>query len=123
VIEVGMTRKTGMELQRALSPHFSLGTYDLVFKNCNSFTDASLAYLLSRRLPAEYTFSDQLGKDMPKMLSMLTDGRYAPNPEAEQFNLESVILRVDPNAWMGTAKQLNAFNDAPVTPKAKARGF
>lgn len=116
VFEVGHTRKNSDELMRVLQPYFSRDSYDLVRKNCNSFTDCALAFLLSRRLPKKYSVSENLGKEMPSIVSLVT-GQYLPNPKANEFKLESVVLRIDPNAWMGTATQLPVFKDAPQTPK------
>jgi hypothetical protein len=121
VFEVGQTQKTGDDLSEVLKPYFQQDSYDLVCKNCNSFTDCALAFLLSRRLPKKYSMTESLGKDLPRITSLLTDGRYKPNPKAQKFNLDKVVLHVDPNAWMGTASPLSEFSDAPVTPKAKGR--
>lgn len=103
VMEVGNSRHSSDELLQKLDGFFAPGSYDIVHKNCNSFTDCALAFLLSRRLPAEYTGAEKLGKSHPNMLSIASGGRYKPNPAAESFNLEQVIFRVDEHAWMGSA--------------------
>ena len=36
----------------ALRPHFQGGSYDLLRKNCNSFSDCAVFYLLRQRIDA-----------------------------------------------------------------------
>merc|ERR1711924_94711 len=67
VFEVGQTQKTGDDLSEVLKPYFQQDSYDLVCKNCNSFTDCALAFLLSRRLPKKYSMTESLGKDLPRI--------------------------------------------------------
>jgi len=102
--EVGSTRKSGLQLRETLCGFFPAGSYDLVLKNCNKFTDCALAFLLSRRLPRRFCSVERLGEGKQGVLSFASGGRYRPNPKAEEFDLEAVILKVDPNAWLGTAE-------------------
>mmetsp|Transcript_68039 Transcript_68039/g.107922 ORF Transcript_68039/g.107922 Transcript_68039/m.107922 type:complete len:203 (-) Transcript_68039:83-691(-) len=106
VHEAGFTRRSGDELVKALRSFFRPDNYDLLMLNCNTFTDVALAYLLSRRLPKKYSVSEKLGQDLPSVVSIVTEGKYEPNPKAKQFDVESVVMRVDPNAWMGTSRAL-----------------
>jgi len=118
VFEVGHTRRSPNELIETMLQHFSPDSYDLLRKNCNSFTDCCLAYLISRRLPQKYSVSENLGKGMPGVVSFLT-GAYAPNPKADEFKPECVVLKVDPNAWMGTSTPVPFFKEPPTMPNAK----
>eukprot|EP00747_Dinoflagellata_sp_TGD_P164254 gnl/TRDRNA2_/TRDRNA2_183929_c0_seq1.p1 gnl/TRDRNA2_/TRDRNA2_183929_c0~~gnl/TRDRNA2_/TRDRNA2_183929_c0_seq1.p1 ORF type:complete len:202 (-),score=25.17 gnl/TRDRNA2_/TRDRNA2_183929_c0_seq1:24-629(-) len=114
VFEVGHTLRSGKELRAALVKDFEEGTYDHVNKNCNSFTDCALAFFLSRRLPRKYSSMEHLGQELPSVLSLLSGGKYKANPKSVGFDVEKVVLRVDPNAWMGTAQTLHNFTDAPL---------
>ncbi|CAE8695142.1 unnamed protein product, partial [Polarella glacialis] len=116
VFEVGLTRSHSDELVEKLDPFFQPGSYDLVNKNCNAFTDCALAFLLSRRLPRKYSAVERSGQSAPELLlSCASVGRYKVNASAAPFNLEAIILKVDANAWMGTAAVLDHFGDAPTT--------
>jgi len=103
VINVGNTNRTGEELIQKLSRFFQPGSYDLICKNCNTFTDCALAYLLSRRLPKMYSSVEAMAKGMPTVLSLASGGRYKANPAAVNFDVEKVVMSIDENAWMGTA--------------------
>ncbi|CAJ1373109.1 unnamed protein product [Effrenium voratum] len=52
VIEMGMSPYTGSQMRAALERFFVSGTYDLLRKNCNSFSDVALFYLLHKSPPA-----------------------------------------------------------------------
>mmetsp|Transcript_21206 Transcript_21206/g.38718 ORF Transcript_21206/g.38718 Transcript_21206/m.38718 type:complete len:193 (+) Transcript_21206:128-706(+) len=104
VTSVGKTKKSGPDLVNCLRAYFAAGSYDHIAKNCNSFTDCALAFLISRRLPKALRRMEQLGKDNPNMVAIASNGRYKPNPKAKDFDLEKVVLKVDANAWMGTTE-------------------
>eukprot|EP00930_Biecheleria_cincta_P068443 TRINITY_DN5588_c0_g1_i1.p1 TRINITY_DN5588_c0_g1~~TRINITY_DN5588_c0_g1_i1.p1 ORF type:complete len:224 (-),score=31.62 TRINITY_DN5588_c0_g1_i1:66-737(-) len=116
VFQVGHTCIRGEALLRKLRPHFQPGSYDIVAKNCNAFTDCAPAFLVSKRLPSQYSAMEKLGQDahstMPSLLTWMTSGRYKVNEKARDFNLEAVILQVDLNAWMGTAAQNDRLAEA-----------
>ncbi|CAE8589882.1 unnamed protein product, partial [Polarella glacialis] len=52
---VGSSRLTGKELLGGLSDHFRPGTYDLLRKNCNTFSDCALCAGLSSNPPPRYS--------------------------------------------------------------------
>lgn len=89
--ECGRTDYSGRELWCALEAHFRPGTYDLVRKNCNAFSDAALFFLIGSRLDGKYSTLDRLGKSSLEMVSRVTRGMYVPNPAADDFDVEDVI--------------------------------
>lgn len=109
VFQVGVTRKNGSQLKEALRRFFRAGSYDIIVKNCNKFTDVALSCLLSRRLPKRYTKLENLGASHQGALSLVSGGKYSPNPKALGFDVEAVILQVDPNAWLGTAEAVQTY--------------
>eukprot|EP00931_Biecheleriopsis_adriatica_P091952 TRINITY_DN65797_c0_g1_i1.p1 TRINITY_DN65797_c0_g1~~TRINITY_DN65797_c0_g1_i1.p1 ORF type:complete len:225 (+),score=44.19 TRINITY_DN65797_c0_g1_i1:41-715(+) len=116
VFQVGRSKYSGADLLERLCPYFQPGSYDVVHKNCNTFTDCALAFLVSRRLPTQYCALDKMGQSAPDMLlSWASSYRYKANEASKNFNVEAVILKVDPNAWMGTAVPPDRFADAPPT--------
>jgi len=54
IIRLGYSNRTGAQLLRALYDHFREGTYSTLSKNCNTFSDCALYYLLRMRLERKY---------------------------------------------------------------------
>merc|ERR1719210_2582401 len=78
----------------ALQPHFLPGTYDLLRKNCNSFSDCALAYLLGMRLDDKYRAPEKLGAQWDKYIGIVRNfsgGCYQPNPLADGFQSCKVV--------------------------------
>lgn len=112
--EVGRTDSSGTELWWALQAHFRPGTYDLLRKNCNSFSDAAMFFLLRKRLDKKYSTLERLGQTSPDMVAKVTNGAYAPNPVAENFNIEDVIEAV---TKLGAGKRVTGPAGAPPRPR------
>eukprot|EP00439_Symbiodinium_sp_Y106_P017688 s5256_g2.t1 len=87
-----------------LSGHFQPGSYDLLRKNCNTFTDCALYFLCGKRLDSLFRLLPKvdLVQDMrykavetlacmaderTGILQSITRGEYSPNPEAEAPSL------------------------------------
>lgn len=94
-IELGYSQKTGSQLLRALQPYFKSGTYDLVRKNCNSFSDCAVYYLLGQRLERRFCALEKLGQANTDLLSQITKGMYTPNPVVDDFQVETVLASLD----------------------------
>lgn len=95
-MEIGWSRRTGAQMLRALSPHFSSGTYDLVRKNCNSCSDAALYFLLGTRLDGRFSVMERLGQRLNhSLLQRATKGMYQPNEAAKNFRVEDVLKALD----------------------------
>jgi len=92
---LGYSEKTGTQLLRALGEHFRPGTYDLVCKNCNSFSDCAIYYLLGQRLQRRYCALEKLGQSNTEMLAQVTKGMYTPNAAVQDFKVESVLAALD----------------------------
>lgn len=95
VIDMGCSAKSGDMMLRALGPYFDAGSYDLLHKNCNSFTDMALFYLLGKRLDSTYNSIEKLGASNPRLMEQLTRGAYRPNPASLEFNAEQLLSRID----------------------------
>merc|ERR1719461_806722 len=89
-IEIGYTNKTASGMERTLRPFFEGGSYDLLRKNCNSFSDCALWYLCRERLPSSYNRMEKLGNS-EMFGSLMQSGEYKPNPKADDFDKEKVI--------------------------------
>jgi len=96
VFDMGMSQYSGSQLMTALQRHFQAGTYDLLKKNCNSFSDCALFYFLNKRIDRKYRALEKMGGIAPGLIASLSGGSYTPNPKSENFDLEKVILEVDP---------------------------
>jgi len=93
VIEKGHTDVSAVQMLTVLEPHFAAGSYDILRKNCNSFSDCALYCLLGVRLDDQYKAIDQLGTSADKLgcVRLLTMWDYKPNPRAEGFSLDNVL--------------------------------
>lgn len=96
LLEMGYSTKTGIYLLRTLSSRFAPGSYDLIYKNCNSFSDCALYYLVRKRLPSKYTALERLGKRAsPDLLKRVTKGMYQTNQASESFRVEELCAWID----------------------------
>lgn len=97
VMVVGHTTLTGEEMAMVLHPYFRQGSYDMMHKNCNSFTDVSLYLLLGQRLNPAFRDLERAGYVAERAFNFvqaITGGTYRPNPAASKFDIEHVIYRI-----------------------------
>lgn len=94
IIEMGSCARAGDSLMQVLSPHFEAGTYDLLHKNCNTFSDVALFYLMSQRLDTTYNSIEKVAANNPSLLERVTGGAYVPNPRALEFKVEEVVQQL-----------------------------
>jgi hypothetical protein len=120
VIRIGRSVHNGCTMSQALSPFFNKGTYDIIHKNCNAFTDAALYFLTGTRLDSHYSRAERILLAMePLSASVLNQllkaaseasaaksaaqGKppapgvrgYSVNPQARGFNVEDVVAALD----------------------------
>lgn len=105
VFDMGMSPYSGSQLKAALDRHFLPGTYDLLKKNCNSFSDCALFYLLHTRLDRKYRSLEQLGASASSLVQSASGGKYAPNPKAADFDVEKLVAEIDPDKVWTTPGQ------------------
>merc|ERR1712048_1476522 len=94
----GLTAVSANQMLQELEPYFQEGSYDLLRKNCNSFTDCALFCLLDARLDQRYRGLEKLGHAVDKnagIVQKLAGGNYVPNPKADSFDVEKIVRRVD----------------------------
>lgn len=108
----GRIALTGEALVRGLTPFFEAGTYDIIFKNCNAFTDAALYFLTRQRLDPQYTRMERLLQATTPVSTAAINGlvrasanatpedavpswEYESNPLAQGFSVEDVIAACD----------------------------
>mmetsp|Transcript_71558 Transcript_71558/g.141927 ORF Transcript_71558/g.141927 Transcript_71558/m.141927 type:complete len:225 (-) Transcript_71558:134-808(-) len=92
VLGQGASHTSGEAMAKALRPHFAPKTYDLLRKNCNTFTDCALFFLLGMRLDRKYRALEKLtavADDQVGLLRMMH--LYTPNPEASGFETRRVV--------------------------------
>lgn len=116
IIEMGHSNYAPQDLIEALGPHFRPGSYDMVRKNCNSFSDCAIFFLLSRRLSAGYYMLDTLAAGCPSVAQMILGKSYAPNPKAENFSVEAIISGIGSRRPGGaTEEAVRRSPSAPAT--------
>lgn len=109
---IGWSSLSGTAMAQALKPFFEKGSYDIFYKNCNTFSDTALYLLTKSRLASEYNRLERLIRATdPLSTSLLnslfracvthecgeeiTTNVYVPNPQSEGFSVENVIARID----------------------------
>mmetsp|Transcript_82943 Transcript_82943/g.238366 ORF Transcript_82943/g.238366 Transcript_82943/m.238366 type:complete len:243 (-) Transcript_82943:164-892(-) len=103
VFEMGMSHYTGSALKSTLERYFVSGSYDLLRKNCNSFSDIAVFYLLHKRIDAKYRAMEKLGASMQSVVASASE--YKPNPKAEGFDVEAICKAIDPEKVWATPGQ------------------
>jgi len=99
VIEMGVTTKPGRTMKAHLDDFFPKGSYDLLRKNCNSFSECGLHYLLGIHLDDKYKVLEKIGRTMDRytgVINKFTGGAYRKNPEADNFQtvmVEAAVLK------------------------------
>mmetsp|Transcript_6004 Transcript_6004/g.14871 ORF Transcript_6004/g.14871 Transcript_6004/m.14871 type:complete len:270 (+) Transcript_6004:2549-3358(+) len=113
VIFMGKSNKTGQSVLNALNQYFPSGHYDLLRKNCNSFSDVALFYCLGIRLDKKFRQMEQLGQ---RFGSMALGDQYQPNPNAEGFDVEKIIEKIDPaKMWKTPGYTLGGGSSSSAT--------
>eukprot|EP00446_Apocalathium_sp_SHHI-4_P077615 CAMPEP_0177560236 /NCGR_PEP_ID=MMETSP0369-20130122/71268_1 /TAXON_ID=447022 ORGANISM="Scrippsiella hangoei-like, Strain SHHI-4" /NCGR_SAMPLE_ID=MMETSP0369 /ASSEMBLY_ACC=CAM_ASM_000364 /LENGTH=258 /DNA_ID=CAMNT_0019047031 /DNA_START=44 /DNA_END=824 /DNA_ORIENTATION=+ len=77
---------------------FMRGSYDLLGKNCNSFSDVALSYLVGKRLESKFSQMEQIGASADKYSALVrlgSGGAYRPNPAAEGFCAAEAIVALE----------------------------
>lgn len=98
VLYMGLTALSGRKMNAHLGKYFKRASYDLLRKNCNSFSDCALFYLLDSRLDPSYRGLEQIGHAADKhanVVQKISNGEYFPNPEADNFRIEDVVAQVN----------------------------
>ena len=96
VVHMGLSKFSGGDLMKAIAPFFRQGTYDLLRKNCNSFSDCALYFLLGRRLDGKYAVAEQLAASADESMGGVLQyfSCYAPNPKACDFEVLHVLPQI-----------------------------
>ncbi|CAE7253448.1 unnamed protein product, partial [Symbiodinium pilosum] len=97
-IFIGLSEASGAEMLGYLNDHFQVGSYDLLRKNCNAFTDCALYFLCGKRLDMRYKAVETIAamaNERTGILQSITRGEYSPNPESEDFNLQAILQEID----------------------------
>jgi len=112
MLDVGVSYKSGADLCRALAPFFREGSYDLLRKNCNSFSACAVSFLLGGRLQDRFQAMERLAADSPNLVQIFTLGDYKPNAKADHFNQQEVCEMVS----LGRPAMAPRGMPAPVAP-------
>lgn len=127
VIDMGITPVSPEAFMRAMSPFFLAGTYDIILKNCNTFSDAALYFLTRTRIQGRFSRLERLiATARPfstRLLSIALHSiqqeeqqipmGYTTNPLAEHFSIEDVIVACDTAdiaRWGRTARKSKALS-------------
>lgn len=105
IIDMGTSACGGKALVQALHPYFQKGSYDIFYKNCNTFTDAALYFLTKSRLPGHHNRIERLVTATNPISTNLINRMfrnvpqndepsldfYVPNPVSDGFSVDELI--------------------------------
>lgn len=97
MIDMGTSMRGGTAMMNSLSQYFAAGTYDLLRKNCNTFSDCALFYLTGQRMNAKYRALEKVGESIDKwtpIIGTLFKG-YKKNPYADAFKTVDVVNHIE----------------------------
>jgi len=137
VVEMGLTELDPSGSSRILEPFFETGTYDVLRKNCNNFSDAALWLLARRRLESKFNRLERwvlalepVSLDVIRRVLLM--GRremaenqaesmgYVPNPRSVGFNVEDVVGRLSTPSGGSSCFVRSSYccaRSAPLPPK------
>lgn len=111
VLGLGDSPVSGLALMRGLQPFFADGSYDLLRKNCNTFTDAALYFLTRTRLDSRFSRLERMILAASPVSTGMLNGllwarvlrggedekasELAMNPLAQDFSVEDVVAQCD----------------------------
>jgi len=96
LLDFGMTDVSLTDFERQMAPIFRKGTYDVLRKNCNSFTSCAVFLLTGQQLDTSYSYVESLGcwLDSLGLVRVLSGGKYVPNERAEDFDKDRVVRQL-----------------------------
>mmetsp|Transcript_4394 Transcript_4394/g.10646 ORF Transcript_4394/g.10646 Transcript_4394/m.10646 type:complete len:201 (-) Transcript_4394:356-958(-) len=98
IIDMGYSKVDARNWSQTVRPYFEQNSYDLLRKNCNSFSDVALKDLTGQRLDKRYREIEQYARTADKyshVVRALTGGSYKPNPTADGFAPLKVVADLD----------------------------
>lgn len=126
LVHIGLSRYSGADLMELLDQFFPPGHYDLLRKNCNSFSDCALYFLCKQRLDWNYRSLERLGQladDHAGVIQSISGGEYLPNPRAVNFDLQTVIREIEAaqEACEGNNEMIESLDDGAFMKSGPAR--
>uniref|UniRef100_A0A7S3T1P5 PPPDE domain-containing protein n=1 Tax=Strombidinopsis acuminata TaxID=141414 RepID=A0A7S3T1P5_9SPIT len=104
IFEYGFTTISGHSMVTALSKDFQKNSYDLLRKNCNSFSECALFYLCGTHLGDKFRILEKIGRKVDNhtgFIKAISGGAYKKNPAANAFKtiqVEGAFAHHDPLA-------------------------
>lgn len=138
VTPMGYSSQSGRQLVAALQQHFERGTYDVFYKNCNTFTDCALYYLTKTRLPGSYTRIERL-VTATKTVSIgllnvifktylenatgveVEGDIYTPNPLSSDFSVDGLIRQLEGESDSESSSSTDGDEESDEEPSLATR--
>uniref|UniRef100_A0A7S2QAB6 PPPDE domain-containing protein n=1 Tax=Zooxanthella nutricula TaxID=1333877 RepID=A0A7S2QAB6_9DINO len=118
IVDVGYAYIKPVNFEMALRPFFLPETYDLLRKNCNSFTDCALSFLSGVRLDTRYKVLESIALAADRYLLVvqgLSGGAYTPNPRSDNFEADEVARELGRmRSAMATSTMRGPSVDTPL---------
>lgn len=96
VVDCGLSSLSGDQLCSALGKFFAKGTYDMLLKNCNSFSSCALCYLLNNKLDPKYQSMESWAVSFDEgLVGFFSGGSYRRNPASLSFDIDQVFQQIE----------------------------
>lgn len=108
---------TGTLLIKYLDPYFAEGSYDIISKNCNSFTDAALYFLTRTRLDARFNRLERMVRSVRpvsiRITKLLIQAFVSEGPSEAEEETQQITPWIDnPRAKLFSVEEIVATCDA-----------
>lgn len=114
--EFGGSKKSSQELLNALSPYFQADSYDLLRKNCNSFSDCAIFFLTGQRIPTQFRQLEKIGEKWGGETLLKNQG-YEKNKNADGFDCEKICEKFDvAKMWSSPGYAVGGTSSETLTP-------
>eukprot|EP00930_Biecheleria_cincta_P069970 TRINITY_DN5763_c0_g1_i2.p1 TRINITY_DN5763_c0_g1~~TRINITY_DN5763_c0_g1_i2.p1 ORF type:complete len:242 (-),score=29.89 TRINITY_DN5763_c0_g1_i2:123-782(-) len=111
IVDCGLSSLSGEQLCCALGQFFQKGTYDMLRKNCNSFSSCALCYLLDNKLDPKYQSMESWAVSFDEgLVGFFSGGSYRKNPMALDFNIDEAIEEMQGGFLMCPGSTPEAFS-------------
>mmetsp|Transcript_68931 Transcript_68931/g.121863 ORF Transcript_68931/g.121863 Transcript_68931/m.121863 type:complete len:233 (-) Transcript_68931:167-865(-) len=112
ITTIGYSHCNGRAMVQVLRPFFEKGSYDVFYKNCNTFSDAALYFLTKSRLMGKYNRIERLvtatnpvsvnllNRVFKAVMERSSENQccgdvYVTNPQAADFSVDDLIANME----------------------------
>eukprot|EP00931_Biecheleriopsis_adriatica_P088784 TRINITY_DN6301_c0_g1_i3.p1 TRINITY_DN6301_c0_g1~~TRINITY_DN6301_c0_g1_i3.p1 ORF type:complete len:237 (+),score=51.13 TRINITY_DN6301_c0_g1_i3:102-713(+) len=111
ILNVGVTNISASVMAKVLTPYFQPGSYDLLRKNCNSFSACAIFFLLGSQLDEKFQALERLVENHSTLVQVFTFGSY--QPKGIEFDQKAVCACISQQRDLLARQESMQALDAP----------